>query len=206
MRTQLVTSSTGEPLGLDEIKDHLRIERGETAEDDLLKAYITAARRYVEDYTGRKLLTQTWQVNFDKWPSGEYFEMPYPPLLGIYSSNLTYRDTSGAVNTAWSSADNQWEVDTVSEPGRLHLKYNEDWPSEVLYNVNPISIKFICGYGATDAGDAGQVPEEMKLAMKLTIADYYENRENIIVGQTVNEIPEGTKALLYPYRIWNHQM
>ena len=208
MRTVLITSATAEPVGLGDMKRHLRLSTstGMGGSDSVITGFISAARRHIEDYTSRKLLTQTWQVNFDKWPSDEYFDMPYPPLLGIFSSNLTYKDTDGTTNRIWSSGSNQWEVDTVSEPGRLHLKYGEDWPTATLYNVNPITIKFICGYGTTDAGDPTQIPEGMKLAVKLIVGHYYENRENTIVGQTVKEIPEGAKGLLYPYRIWNHQV
>ena len=205
MKTEVVTSATGEPVSLDEIKDQLRIERGETAEDDLLNGLISAARDRAETYTGRRLLTQTWKAYYQKWSTGEYFELPYPPLQAIQSSGLIYKNSTGNSTTVWSSGDSQWEVDTVSEPGRLHLKYGEDWPTETLWNVNPISIQYICGYGTTDRGYSSQVPEPIKLGMKMLIGHWYENRENTIVGKTVEEIPEATKALWYPYRIWDRQ-
>jgi hypothetical protein len=38
--------------------------------------------------------------------------------------------------------------------------------------------------------------------MLLIIGHLYENRENVIVGHTVNELPQGAMALLNPYRVF----
>lgn len=208
MRTSVVTSATGEPISLGDTKRHLRLSTATGIEDTLLNGFITASRVKAEDYIGRKLLTQTHRYYLDKWSTGEYIEIPYPPLLAIQSSCLTYKDTTGDTQQVWSTGDSQWEIDKVSEPGRLHLKYGEDWPTDTLWNNNPITIQFICGYGTTDAGDATEVPEPIKLGMKLLIGHWYENRENSFVGgpgQHIVEIPEGTKALWYPYRIWRFE-
>ena len=204
MKTILVTSATGEPIGLGEMKRQLRLSTSTGAEDSLISGYIRAARRRCENYTGRKMLTQTWKVYHDNWPSGEYFDLPYPPLQGIDSSGLIYKNSTGSNVTVWSSAaTNAWERDKVSEPGRLHLQYGESWPSGSLWNDNPISIQFVCGYGSSSVGDSSSVPEDLKLGMKLLAGHWYENRENTIVGQTINKIPDATDALWYPYRIWD---
>jgi len=205
MKTELITNTTAEPLNLNDVKDHLRIERGETAEDDLLRGFIRAARSRAEEYTGRRLMTQTWKIYYDDWSTGESFDIPYPPLLAIQSTCLQYKGSTGNTTTVRSSGDHQWEVDKVSEPGRLHLKYGEDWPSETLWNVNPIWIQFICGYGTTSRGMSTAVPEGIKLGMKMLISHWYENRENTLVGQQINKIPDATEALWYPYRMWDKQ-
>ena len=63
MKTVIVTGTTKSPITLEEIKDHLRIERGETFYDDSLKGMRSAAIEMAENITGRKLMPQTWQVS-----------------------------------------------------------------------------------------------------------------------------------------------
>lgn len=196
MKTQLVSSSsTFEVLTLEEMKDHLRIGYGETAEDELLKGLRKAAQEHVENYTNRKLSPAKWKVYFDQWPSGDSFEIPYPPLRSIPSTGLKYTMSSGGSTTFSSTA---WASDTVSTPGRLVLDYNDEWPTESLHNRNPIEITVLCGYSS-----AGKIPQPVKQAMLLLAGNWYENRENSIVGPSVAELPFGVKALLAPYRIFS---
>ncbi len=201
MKTTIVSTSTSNPVELDALKSYLRIPVGETAEDDFLGALRTVATKRVEDITGRKILFQKWKVYFDQWPCGDRydsFQIPYPPLRAIPSTGLKYTNSTSGSTTLSSTA---WASDTVSEPGRLVLDYNSDWPTETLHNRNPIEITFKCG--CASSGGSSTLPEIYKLAIKLLVSHYYENRELAIVGQTINEVPEGVKALLMPYRILN---
>ena len=195
MKTVIVTSATTvEPITLAEAKTHLRITS--SGDNDYINTLIRAARRRVEDLTNRKMLTQTWKVYFDNWPAGnkdDYFDIPYSPLQSIPTTGLKYTMSTGNSTTFSSS---KWETDTVSEPGRLVLDYGYSWPSNTLNNRNPIEIRFVCGY-TTPA----KVPEELKLAMKILVGHYYENREMVLIGQTLTEIPESVKALISNYRI-----
>ena len=61
--------------------------------------------------------------------------------------------------------------------GRIVLPYGMTWPSDTLYTSNPITIKFVCGYGTT----TDTIPEEVKAAMKLIATDLYINPEGQIV-------------------------
>jgi len=188
MQTTVVTSATGEPISLREVKEHLRLEVGETAEDDVLNGLISAARDRVESITNRKLMPQTWDYRLDDWPDEDYVEMPYTPLRTIGSTAVTYKNSTAATTKLSSTA---WEVDAISEPGRLCLRYNEDWPTATLWNVNPISIRFGCGYSTATA-----VPETFKLAIKLLVDEWYNNRG------AMEETPTAVNALLRPYRVW----
>ncbi len=206
MKTVPVTTATSEPVSLGEAKRHLRLSTDTGVEDTLLNGLITASRIRCEDYTGRRLLTQTHKVYLDEWPLENHIDLPYPPLLAIQSSSVSYKDSEETLNLMLASGDNGWEVDIAAEPGRLVLDYNNDWPSVTLWDNNPISIQFICGYGTTDAGDATKVPEPLKLGMKMLIGHWYENRENTIVTARTGgseKIPDATDALWYPYRIWD---
>ena len=198
MKTSVVTASTGFPISLEDIKNHLRLEVGETNEDDLLRGFRLAAINRIEEITNRKLMYQTWKLYLDEWPSEDYINLPYTPLSAIVSTStgIVYKNSDGDSTTFSSTA---WLQDTISEPGRVCLGYNEDWPTATLHNVNPISIEFKCGYG--DA--SSDIPEVFKLGIKLLISHYYENREFAIVGKSIDEIPEGLKALLQSQRMWS---
>ena len=52
-------------LELDIIKQHVRLEPDDTEEDTLLETYATAAARFVESHTGRKLYATTAAVPKD---------------------------------------------------------------------------------------------------------------------------------------------
>src|SRR5688500_5745800 len=61
-----VTPPAIEPMALDDAKKYLRVD---TADDDvLIKTLITAAREWVERYTGQALITQTWDYWLDHFP------------------------------------------------------------------------------------------------------------------------------------------
>jgi uncharacterized phiE125 gp8 family phage protein len=194
MRTLLVTDSTGSPFTLEEIKNHLRIELGETGEDDFLKGLRTASIETAENITSRKLMSEKWKVYFDDWSDGDSMELPYSPLSNVASTGITYTGSTGNTTTLGSTA---WSVDTVSEPGRIVLENSESWPTDTLHQNNPIEIEFTCGYSASS-----EVPRSIKHACFLMIGHWYENREDTIIGagQVVHEIPAGSKALLESYR------
>jgi uncharacterized phiE125 gp8 family phage protein len=46
------------------------------------------------------------------------------------------------------------------------------------------------------------VPEPIRTVIKLMISDMYDNRESIVVGKPVSEVPGHIVNLLWPYRIW----
>lgn len=205
MRTEIVTSATGEPVDLEEMKDQLRLGIGESAQDNLLNGLIRSATRRIENITNLKLLKQTWKAYPSAWPSTRnYIEMPFSPLIHITSSTgVVYKNSSGSTYLMASTGDNSWRIDTVSKPGRLILENDADWPGETLYNINPISIQFICGYGTSDAGDGSKIPENLKLAVKQLVGHWYENPEASIVGKGVTMIPETVDALIGDYRVYN---
>jgi len=193
MRAEITVAPTCRSLGLEEVKSHLRLELGFTDEDDLLNAYIDAAQERVEDITNKKLLPQIATVYFDNWPYGNSIELPFYPLRSIATTGIVYSKSTGNSTTFSSSA---WATDTISEPGRVVLKNSESWPSDALYDNNPIKIRINCGYASSTA-----IPSKIKLAMKLLIGHWYENREATVPNSvSLVDIPQGVSALLYSER------
>lgn len=196
MRVELKSTSTDamQVIGLDEVKDHLRIPRGEPSEDDYLETLREVAIDTVQSYTGRKLLTQTWYYYQDEWPSTDNIEMPFAPLQSVPATGIYYTNST---NDSTTFSSTEWAADTASEPGRIILEYDSEWPtSAVLDTNNPIRYEFVCGYTTPS-----NIPAPIKHATKMIISELYENREESLIGQSVTPMPWVAKRLLAPYRM-----
>ena len=189
MKTAIVTGPAVYPITVEEFTAFARVDS--TAEDVLISALIGMATAHVENIAWRKLITQTWRVYFDYF-SGEVIHLPFGSLQSV--SSVKYTDTDEAEHTV--SAD-LYSVDAVGEPGSVFLKDGQSWPDADLQPVNGVCIEFVCGYG-----DAEDVPEAIKTAIKLMAAHLYENREIINFSSfDLNEIPQSFNALLANYRL-----
>ena len=129
MTLVLVTPPAVEPVSLDELKAHLRINADQNDEDALLQHYLTTARKYAENYTWRAFITQTWRVSFDCFPCK--IEVPRPPLQEVTS--IQYVDTAGDTQTL---DEDLYQVDADSQPGRIIPAYGQSWPSIRNYLAN----------------------------------------------------------------------
>lgn len=190
---QLTTAPTKEPLLVDDLRRHLRVDTAE--EDFLLETWLVAARRHVEAYTGAALLAQTWEARLDEFPAESSIELPRNPVSSIAS--IQYVDTAGATQTfAGSNFDLVAPADPLGGAWSVALGYGKSWPA-ARGHVGDVRISFVAGYA-----DRKDVPQELLAAMLLIAADLFENRE----GQS-NEgsfAPNPTiRSLLAPFRrVW----
>lgn len=181
----LVAAPADEPISTYDVKEQSIIEI--VADDTIINGHIIAARQHIENITNRALVTQTWDLFLDHFHA--VIEVPKSLLQSVTS--ITYVDADGSSQTLSSSV---YTVDTDTDPGRIYLAYNQSWPT-IRAIRHAITIRFIAGYG-----DADSVPRDIKLAMLLMVAHYYENREATSPVQ-LNDIPMGVNALLAPYRV-----
>jgi len=189
----LLTGPTVEPVSLAEAKLHVREDQSDN--DSLLQALIVAARQHVEAFTGRALLTQTWDVTLDEFPSGSIW-LPKAPLASVTS--VSYLDLDGSTQV-WSSAN--YSVNAPAgdraQQGRISANYSVFYP--VTQPVpNAVTVRFVAGYGSS----AASVPDAIKQAIKLLIGHWYSSREAVIYDQTTAPIPAGVDALLWPYKVF----
>ena len=197
---KIATAPAAEPVSKAEIKLQLRIAVDDagaaayTYEDDLIDAYISAARRWVEHITGRALITQTWDMYLQWWPRGDFIEIGKPPLQSV--TYVKYTDSDDSVTT-WST--DEYSVDTDSDPGRIVLNYGYSWPDFTPSSKNPINVRFAAGYGAAGSN----IDSDIILAIKLLVGHFYANRENTYasgINLDIKEIPMGVMSLLANHR------
>lgn len=193
MATKLITAPADEPVSLSEAKLHCRVDHAD--EDGYLQDLIVAAREHVEQVVlNRALITQTWELFLDCFPSGREIRLPLPPLQSV--TGVYYTPFGGAEQTFGAA---NYVVDTVSEPGRIVLQRDASWPGKDLAVVNGVRIEFVAGYG----DDADDVPGPVRRALLLLIGDLYEHREETVavVGIQLQQLPFGMAPLLQSYRM-----
>lgn len=191
---RLITGPAIEPLDLDEVKKHLRF--GPTSEDTLIDAWISAARQYFEQATGRQLIAATWEYALDRFPCDRSIELPHPPLISVES--VTYDDASATEQTLDPA---NYAVSAPSGPqatrGRISLLSGLTWPQTVL-QAKAVRIRFVAGYGAA----IGDVPEIVKTALYLLVATFHKYRSEVheqIAGGSLVKLPLGVEELVRSY-------
>lgn len=189
---QITVQPITEPITLSEAREHLRNE-GLTADDDYINTLIVTARKWVEQYTSRALINQTWVQSWDVVPSKAVFELAVNPLVSITS--FQYYDENGN-----SQNYTTYQTDTQSEQAILCPDYNTTFPSIQLGRLNAINLTFVCGYGT-----AADVPGDIKHAIKIMLAYFYdENRSGVVYGVKSNDsstFPKIVEYLLTNYRL-----
>lgn len=187
MNTSLVTAPAAEPVTLAEAKNHLRVDI--TDDDILIESLILVARNTCEGISNHKFITQTWDIFMDAFPGGDEFILPksLSPLISV--THIKYTDEDSNQSTFNSS---NYAVDTYSDPGRIRLTKDANWPSDELYVINAVEVRVVVGYG-----DDANIPQEYKQAILLLLGHWYENREQVTVGEVAREIPMGVEALLW---------
>ncbi len=181
---KIIVQPAAEPITLEEAKAHLRVTFSD--DDTMISTMINVARILVERWTGRVLISQTWEYYLNHFPALDFIELPLPPLVSVTS--IKYTDQEGTETTIDSGT---YTVDNIAYIGSVNLNIGESWPSAALARTNPIKITYVAGYA-----DAAAVPGHFKQAILYMVSQQYENREPILIGTIQSEMPLALGALL----------
>ena len=191
MGLSLITQATSEPLGLAEVKAHLRVDISD--DDILIGDYISAARQYAEGVTRRAFVAQTWDYTLPAFPIGD-ISLPIKPVSSITS--VTYVNGSGA-----STAFTDFTLISDGPRARVVPDYNVSWPTTRVHG-NAVTVRFVAGYDPTTDSPVdytGNVPSDLKSCLKLILSDLYENRESL-TPLSMDQLPT-LRALMSPYML-----
>lgn len=211
---KLITGPSLEPLTQAQAENFLKVESG-SDDADLITALIIAARRSVESYTGRIMISQAWEYWLDRFPcspaanqwwdgvregplslimeSARSVQLPIGPLI-----SLTQLSTFDIDDVETNFDSDNLVVDTISVPPRIALKNGQIWPVN-LRAFNSVRVQFAAGYGTT----AASVPGDLVHAVRLLISHFYEHRELIEADQSSSTLPMpwSVQQLLEPYKV-----
>jgi uncharacterized phiE125 gp8 family phage protein len=179
----LITRPNEEPISLIEAKAHLRVSV--STDDDEITGWIETAREFVEDEIGIVLVDTQYDLVLDRFPGGRgEILIPRHPLVSV--DQIAYVDAAGDEQTIDGGL---YEWDVSREPGRVYPAYGETWPPTLIH-PRAVAVRFTAGYG-----DAADVPERAKSAVKLIIGHLYEHREEN-TELALTELPLGAQRLI----------
>ena len=193
MTYRLDTAPATEPVTLADAKQHMRVDGA--ADDVLIEDLIAAARRYLDGRhgrLGRALITQTWTLTLATWP--RVIELDFPPVQAVGS--IEYVDPAGTTQTL-DPAKYRVRGLNATEPATVRRAPDAEWP-DVADDPEAITVTFTAGYGDNPA----DVPEPIRHALKLLIADWYDKREASMAVNGLSEIPTGVEDIVTQYRNW----
>jgi uncharacterized phiE125 gp8 family phage protein len=183
MSSILLTPPAGEPLSLAEARGFLRVETDE--DDALIAALITAARLHVEAQTGLALMTQAWRMVFDRWPACGRIPVRPAPLRSITAARVFVRDGHAL------TVDTQAFVEDLAAMTLAFIPWAMALPTRIAAGIE---IDVAVGFG-----DASDVPEPLRHAIRLLVAHWYEYR-GLVAADAGPMVPSTVAALLLPYR------
>lgn len=181
MGLKLITQPASFPVTLAEAKAHCRVE--DSAEDATLNGLIAAATDYVEQYTGKALITQTWQLTLDGF--FDSILLPKNPIQSITA--IRYFNVAGDIQTL---SDEYYTADITGDPAWVVINSDKTWP-DTLDGVNVVQINFLAGYTA--------VPPSIKHAILMIIAQWFDNR-SAASDKAMIAVPHAVESLLTNYR------
>ena len=185
MRQSLVntTALDGEAvLSLADAKAHLRVLDSDS--DTLIAALRDAAFDVIEQYAEKALTSRTF-----KWRGrlSQVMQMGIGPVTAI--SAISYLDENG-VTQGLVAADTL----RIALGDRVEFKTNVDVPT-MADGDGVAEITFTAGYSTEQP-----LPKSFLSAARLMLGHLFMNREAIIIGNTVEEMPMGVRQLCAPYR------
>ena len=155
-------------------KQHLRVDSAD--EETLITTYLSAAKAWVENYTGLRLTRGA--VQQVETAFGSYISLNYGPSPANVS--IAYTDDVGAPQEI---TDARIVRDRLYSPAA-------GWPSAA--SDTPVIITYTAGFTET--------PADLDAAVLLLVGHWYAHREAVNIGNITAEVPMGVEALCSPYR------
>ena len=199
------------PLELDATKNYLKIDPGQTVDDELIKQLTITAGIIFESFTGADLLTQTYEARCTGFP--RFIERRIS--IGVTEFNciqirktrvqgipeVKFLEDGSFVD--WPASEFEFLLDTRSTYGAIVAKTK--WPV-TDQNPRPVKIIFAAGFGDTFI----DVPFPIRTGLMQHVAFMYENRGDCACekggggsGFTIKSLPAVSRQVYSPYVIYS---
>lgn len=186
VKYKVATDIATEPITLAQAKIYLNVATTCTEWDSLITAFITAAREVVEARTNRKLGVATIDCIYDRFYPEMWIELAEVASI----ESVKYYSAATTLTTLAPAA---YEYSLYEHPVLLRPVNGSSFPSTFKrYDAVTIQVKTGTNY-----------PKALITAMYMIIGHWFENRQDVITGHSVNEIPQTSIDLcqLYKYTI-----
>jgi hypothetical protein len=202
-RLEVVTPPTAEPVELDLVRKHCRIDHD--YDDGLLKLYLSAARQLAEAYLNRALCPTSFRYTITNSPpptasplvpqSLIVFPLNWPPLIRK-PIELPRAPLQKVTEVAWGPVDElkvaDAELYTVNagvEPGQVMIQ-----PSLVpMMPAMSVRFEYEAGYETPE-----QIPDLVRAGILILTAHLYEQR-----GDVEAALPEAAYNVMGAHRLWS---
>ena len=170
-----------------EAKTHLKVDT--TADDTYIDNLVSAATESAQIFTNRYFINTTITQHGDTWSDiATLFKSKVNSI-----THIKYYDSDNSLQTLATSV---WISDINHQPARIGLKPNQSFPS-LADRINAVNCKYVVGYGSA----ASDVPEGIREAVLLIVGNWYENRQEVVVGRIATELPKSAQYLLEQFKV-----
>ena len=185
------SAPSAEPILLADAKLFMKLG-ADTTDDTLISNLIITARKLVEEYLNRSLITQKLAAYFNRYAGVVY--LPHAPVSTITAVTTISQDNTETVLIV----DDDYFVKGIDD------KYIEFVGNTVLpaghsvrdTNIDfSLKVEYTAGYGTAGT----DVPEPILEAIRRTVLYYYDNRDEVTFSP-VNKLPATAYTLLAPYK------
>ena len=184
---QVITPASTYPVSLTEAKSHLKVDT--TADDTYITSIIKAATQLSEEYTNRFFI----DTEIEQYASS------FVELKTLFKSKVSavahvkYYDSDNSLQTLSATI---YDTQLQYEPSQIQLANDKSFP-EITKRNDAVVARYTVGYGSA----ASDVPEIIKQAILLTIGNFYQNRNSVVIGRIATELPMNVKWLLDTYKV-----
>lgn len=178
----LITEATSEPITLNEVKNHLRIDGAD--HDLIVTPLIKTSRLIGEKITGRDFIEKEWRTYLDYFPNCNYegIEIRKSKLLSITS--IQYYDENNALQTLSSS---NYYITNEADYSSIYINKDKSFP-RTYCRKQAVIITFKTSFP--------NFPQDLKQAMLSVCSYLFEN-----AGDCINDGNSQFKSLFFPYII-----
>lgn len=182
---EVVSHHNTQVVSTADLKTHLRITFNN--DDSYIAGLELAAVQRIEEFCNIYLLETTLRQYGNKF---EDLNILFKSPIKNGAFDVKYK--SGG---AWVAFTSSCELVQHIKPPRIYAN-----PDSTIPNTDDIfqawRADYIVGWAS-----AGDIPNPIIQAIKIVVADMYENRQSVIIGKTATEIPRTAQYLMNPYKI-----
>jgi uncharacterized phiE125 gp8 family phage protein len=167
MTARQLLAATELAVSVEDAMLSLKVDQAEL--EPVVRVWLRGVIRHAESIMQRSIVHQTWLDTSDGFPMKDdgcagAIKLRYPPVVEVLS--VKYYDQDNVLRTLHPD---DYEVDSVSEPGWVVPAPGKAWPA-TFSRINAVQVEFKCGYGP----DATSTPDEIRLYILAKLVEQFD--------------------------------